>query len=102
MERVVPLYTEADMLPVLRQMVSVSYHRRVLVAPGMHVTFLDAGHVLGSAITVLDVDDGANLAVYGKKMNPQAILSRKPTHPTSVQPFLTALKTYVPPLLKNS
>lgn len=57
MERVEPLYTESDALTVLRQMVSVPYHRRVLVAPGIHATFLDAGHVLGSAITVLDVDD---------------------------------------------
>ncbi|MBX3232537.1 MAG: MBL fold metallo-hydrolase [Labilithrix sp.] len=58
MEPVEPLYTEADVAPVLEQMVSVPYHRRVPVAPGVHVTFLDAGHVLGSAVTVLDVEDG--------------------------------------------
>ena len=57
MERVEPLYDSADVLGVLRQMISVPYHRRQLVAPGIYATFLDAGHVLGSAITVLDVDD---------------------------------------------
>jgi metallo-beta-lactamase family protein len=57
MERVEPLYAEVDALRVLKQMVSLPYHRRVLVAPGVHVTFLDAGHVLGSAITILDVDE---------------------------------------------
>ena len=58
MEHVTPLYDEADVLSVLGQMSSLSYHRRELVAPGIHATFLDAGHVLGSAITVLDIDDG--------------------------------------------
>ena len=57
MERVKPLYDSADVLGVLRQMISVPYHRRQRVAPGIHATFLDAGHVLGSAITVLDVED---------------------------------------------
>lgn len=57
MERVEPLYGEADALQVLKQTISLPYHRRQLVAPGIHVTFLDAGHVLGSAIVVVDVDD---------------------------------------------
>jgi metallo-beta-lactamase family protein len=58
MERVEPLYNEDDVLRVLDMMISVPYHRRVDVAPGVAVTFFDAGHVLGSAITQLDVDEG--------------------------------------------
>lgn len=57
MERVEALYTEADTLRAMQQMVPVPYHHRQRIAPGMHVTFLDAGHVLGSALTILDVDD---------------------------------------------
>ena len=38
-------------------MIAVPYHRRQSIAPGVDLTFLDAGHVLGSAIVVLDVDD---------------------------------------------
>jgi metallo-beta-lactamase family protein len=57
MDRVVPLYDSEDVVRTLNQMISVPYHRRQLVAPGVHVTFIDAGHVLGSAITVLDVED---------------------------------------------
>ncbi len=57
MERVEPLYSEADVLKVLNQIISVPYHRRIDIAPGVTLTFLDAGHVLGSAITLLDVDD---------------------------------------------
>ncbi len=57
MDPVEPLYGLADVLAMLNQMISVPYHHRQLVAPGVHSTFLDAGHVLGSAITVLDVED---------------------------------------------
>ena len=57
MEPVEPLYDEEDVLGVLRQMVSVPYHRRIAVANGVAVTFHDAGHVLGSGIVSLDVDD---------------------------------------------
>ena len=38
-------------------MISVPYRRTVHIAAGVQLTFLDAGHVLGSAITVLDVED---------------------------------------------
>ncbi|MBK6531792.1 MAG: MBL fold metallo-hydrolase [Deltaproteobacteria bacterium] len=38
-------------------MITVPYRRRQVVAPGVTCTFLDAGHVLGSAIVVLDIDD---------------------------------------------
>lgn len=55
-----PIYTEADVVRLLEMMVSVPYHRRIQIADGMHLTFLDAGHVLGSAIVVLDVQDGAH------------------------------------------
>jgi metallo-beta-lactamase family protein len=57
MERVQPLYTADEVPAVLSRMVCIPYHRRHLVAPGVHVTFIDAGHVLGSAITLLDIDD---------------------------------------------
>src|SRR6185295_5231863 len=52
-----PLFTEADVLRALDAFVSVSYHRRNEIAPGVTLTFLDAGNVLGSAIVVLDIDD---------------------------------------------
>jgi metallo-beta-lactamase family protein len=57
-EAVDPLYTEADALAALERFVSLPYHRTFDVVPGVRVTFYDAGHVLGSAITALDVDEG--------------------------------------------
>jgi metallo-beta-lactamase family protein len=58
MDPVEPLYDEADVARVLAQFIGLPYHRRQSIAPGVDLTFLDAGHVLGSAITVLDVQDG--------------------------------------------
>ncbi len=58
-EPVEPLYEERDVTQVLSQMVTLPYHRAQLVAPGVVLTFLDAGHVLGSSIVCLDVDEDA-------------------------------------------
>ncbi len=55
-ERVIPLYDEADVLKALRQFRSLDYHQPTPVLPGVTCTFLDAGHVLGSAIVQLDID----------------------------------------------
>jgi metallo-beta-lactamase family protein len=58
MERVEPLYGEADVTRILGMIISLPYHRKMTIAPGVELTFYDAGHVLGSAVTVLDVDEG--------------------------------------------
>ncbi len=52
-----PLYDVDDVVATLEQMISVPYHRRMTVADGVDVTFHDAGHVLGSAVVALDVDE---------------------------------------------
>jgi metallo-beta-lactamase family protein len=56
-EPIEPLYLPEDAERVLTQMLCIPYRRRQRVAEGVEVTFLDAGHVLGSAIVVLDVED---------------------------------------------
>lgn len=56
-EPVEPLYGRDDVTGLLGQIVSVPYHRPFTAAPGVEVTLLDAGHVLGSAIVVLDIED---------------------------------------------
>ncbi len=52
-----PLYTVDDATESLKNFVSVGYGRTLPIAPGVTLTYRDAGHILGSAITVLDVDD---------------------------------------------
>jgi metallo-beta-lactamase family protein len=57
MEPVEPLYTPEDVIRVLERVVSVPYHRALNIAPGVRLQFHDAGHVLGSAIVQLDVEE---------------------------------------------
>jgi metallo-beta-lactamase family protein len=57
MDPVEPLYTPDDVVRVLAQMIAVPYHRKMTIAPGIGISFHDAGHVLGSAVTAIDVDD---------------------------------------------
>ncbi len=54
-----PGYSLIDAENVLRQFVTVSYHRPLPIARGVTLTFIDAGHILGSAQIVLDIEDEA-------------------------------------------
>jgi metallo-beta-lactamase family protein len=56
-ERVTPLYDAADAERAVSQMISVPLHRPMLVAPSVWATFYDSGHVLGSALVVLDIEE---------------------------------------------
>lgn len=56
MEPVKPLYDQDDVVGTLEQMVSIPYHLTQQIAPGVALTYYDAGHVLGSAMPALDVD----------------------------------------------
>ena len=52
-----PLYTKEDANESLNYFVGVGYDRPFDVVPGVRATFRDAGHILGSAITVLDIEE---------------------------------------------
>ena len=52
-----PLYDTADAEAALKQFTSFDYRAPFEVVPGVTAEFFDAGHILGSAITVLDIDD---------------------------------------------
>lgn len=56
-EPVEPLYGREEAIGTIELVIGVPYHRAQTVATGVTVTFLDAGHVLGSAIVVVDIDD---------------------------------------------
>ena len=57
MEPVEPLYNHDDVTELLGQIVGLPYRRPHPIAPGVVLKLLDAGHVLGSSIVVLDVED---------------------------------------------
>jgi metallo-beta-lactamase family protein len=53
LEPVTPLYTAEEGVAVMRQFKGLPYGRRTEVVPGLKVRFRDAGHILGSAIVEL-------------------------------------------------
>ncbi len=55
-----PIYTMDDALDSLKLFLGIGYERPYHVAPGITLTFYDAGHVLGSAIVCLDIEDSAD------------------------------------------
>lgn len=52
-----PLYTMEDAVESLRYFMGMGYDRSREIMPGVTLTFLDAGHILGSASVVLQIDD---------------------------------------------
>ncbi|MBZ0256728.1 MBL fold metallo-hydrolase [bacterium] len=56
---ITPIYSYADVDKCMKQFVGINYERPFHLCDGVTLTFYDAGHVLGSAVTVLDiVEDG--------------------------------------------
>ena len=53
-----PLYTAKDAERAVERFDGIRYDEEREVAPGVHATFLDAGHILGSAIIRLRVEAG--------------------------------------------
>jgi metallo-beta-lactamase family protein len=78
-----PLYTLDDALHALDFFgPDVGYNETVHVADGITARFLDAGHILGSASILLEVDDGGlrrSLLFSGDLGNPGRPLLRDPT-----------------------
>lgn len=52
-----PLYVEDDVTRIMQQFVGLGYHRRRQILPGVYLTLVDAGHMMGSAHVILDIDD---------------------------------------------
>ncbi|HTK68935.1 MAG TPA: MBL fold metallo-hydrolase, partial [Candidatus Eisenbacteria bacterium] len=91
-EPVQPLYTEEDAVRVLDGMIGLPYRQKHTVAPGVTVAFLDAGHVLGSAIVVLDVEDDGQairLAFTGDLGRHHLPILRDPEVPAGVECLIT-------------
>lgn len=57
LEPVEPTYTIIDANRCLRQFVTLGYERPLNIADGVTLTFIDAGHILGSAQVILDIQD---------------------------------------------
>ena len=79
-----PYYDLEDVVESLRQFIGIGYERRYTLFPGVSLTFYDAGHILGSAIVVLDVEDeksrqDVRLVFSGDLGRPDRPILRDPT-----------------------
>ncbi len=52
-----PIYTVVDATNSLNCFVGIGYERPFAIAPGVTLTFYDAGHILGSAMVALDIEE---------------------------------------------
>jgi metallo-beta-lactamase family protein len=52
-----PLYTKADVARTMNHFVGISYNRPHQLFPGISLTLVDAGHMLGSAHVILEFDE---------------------------------------------
>ena len=52
-----PLYTLEDVEKAMEQFIGIQYNRRFNLSPGVTVTFQDAGHILGSASILLEIEE---------------------------------------------
>lgn len=80
-----PLYTQADATASLRNFHAVDYQRQAQILPGVTLTYLDAGHMLGSAIVILNIEDRDNnrdvtLVFSGDLGQPGLPILRDPTN----------------------
>lgn len=60
-----PLYTSEDVEQTVAQMIGVRYRQKIEVADGVSITFFDAGHVLGSAVTLIEVREKGKATTLG-------------------------------------
>jgi metallo-beta-lactamase family protein len=56
-ERITPLYGLDDAQAAVEQMVSIGLHRPLPITPQVTLTFHNAGHVLGSSLVALDLQE---------------------------------------------
>lgn len=60
-----PLYTQEDAVEAISRFAGMNYHRRKQICPEVAVTFYDAGHILGSAIVLLELTENGKTIRVG-------------------------------------
>jgi metallo-beta-lactamase family protein len=91
-----PLYTQADAERSLKHLAPVRYNQPVRIIDGLTATWIDAGHILGSATIVLDIEENGRrlrLAFSGDIGRGNNDILRDPVPPSDVD-FLMVESTY--------
>jgi metallo-beta-lactamase family protein len=93
-----PLYDVNDAQHAIDRFKGIDYDQKLDVAPGISATFRDAGHILGSALIELDVeqDDGSTRRIVfsGDVGRPNSPILRDPTVPDSGADYVLMESTY--------
>ncbi len=84
-----PLYSLIDAEKCLRQFVTIGYDRPMFIADGVKLTLIDAGHILGAAQVILDIEDRTTgkkerLLFSGDVGRPKSDLLNPPSPSTNV------------------
>ncbi|MCE1189771.1 MAG: MBL fold metallo-hydrolase [Ignavibacteria bacterium] len=86
-----PLYTEDDVEKTVGMFQPINYHTEIDITPEVRLTFYDAGHILGSAIVHLMIQDGErviSLAFSGDLGRPNLPILRDPEKIPDVDFFI--------------
>lgn len=59
------LYNEQDVHDTMAKFVGVNYHREIEIRDGIKATFFDAGHILGSSIVYLSINEKGRIIQFG-------------------------------------
>jgi metallo-beta-lactamase family protein len=92
-----PLYDLDDVAATTRRFSAVPYGEPTTVAPGVIATFEDAGHILGSSIIVLDIEESGTsrrLVFSGDLGRPGTPILADPTAITDGADYVIAESTY--------
>lgn len=83
-----PPYTKEDLENTLPLLEKVEYKNQIDIAPGISATYYNAGHILGSAMVLLDVW-GTTLLFSGDLGRQDPILLTEPEFPENVDYYFT-------------
>ncbi len=86
-----PLYDAQMAEKAIRQFVTLDYHRPFPVGPGITATFFDAGHMLGSAQVMLELQEKGKKVRFlfsGDVGRGKADILRDPEYPTNIDVLL--------------
>ncbi|MCL2880904.1 MAG: MBL fold metallo-hydrolase [Treponema sp.] len=92
-----PLFSEQDAIQAGSQMVGISYNRPITIGDGVNLEFYDAGHILGSAMAMINVKrNGKEMKILatgdlGRKNKP---IIRDPASPKEAPDYLVLESTY--------
>ena len=92
-EEIEPLYTMADAEASFSHFARVKYNESLEFAPGARATWIEAGHILGSACVLVELD-GTRILYSGDMGRFDLPILRDPTNPLPEADYLITECTY--------